>query len=103
MAKPKGKQKSQNQQPPESQNPGKDFVAEESDLERFSAFQYLAVNVGFWIFCIVNYYVAKWFMGEGTGLVFFFSVLSVGFTVACVISYLHDRFYEDDLPTTESP
>ncbi|MCA9439819.1 MAG: hypothetical protein KC964_03365 [Candidatus Omnitrophica bacterium] len=102
MAKGKGKQKSENQTPPsEEKNPV--LIPEESDPERFSAFQYMAVNVAFWIFCMVNYYVAKWFMGEGTGLVFFFSVISVGFTAACIISYLHDRFYEDDLPTSESP
>ncbi len=103
MAKGKGKQKSENPSTPDTKERTQAAIAVESDLERFSAFQYLAVNVAFWIFCIVNYFVAKWFMGEGTGLVFFFSVLSVGFTVACIISYLHDRFYEDDLPNPESP
>ena len=103
MAKGKGKQKSEKQTAPEPKESQPVVIAEENDLERFSAFQYLAVNVAFWIFCVVNYFVAKWFMGEGTGLVFFFSVLSVGFTAACIISYLHDRFYEDDLPDPESP
>ena len=103
MAKGKGKQKSENQTVSEPKENNQTVVVQESDQERFSAFQYLAVNIAFWIFCIVNYFVAKWFMGEGTGLVFFFGVLSVGFTAACIISYLHDRFYEDDLPNPESP
>ncbi len=103
MAKGKGKQKFENQTPVETVETGSVAFPEESDQERFSAFQYLVVNVAFWIFCVVNYFVAKWMMGEGTGLVFFFSVLSIGFTAACVISYLHDRFYEDDLPSPESP
>jgi len=103
MAKGKGKQKFDKPAVNDSPERKPTIRIEETDLERFSAFQYMAVNVGFWIFCIVNYFVAKWFMGEGTGLVFFFSVLSIGFTAACVISYLHDRFYEDDLPNQESP
>lgn len=103
MAKGKGKQKIESPGSPEPVVSESVSLPEESDLERFSAFQYLVVNVAFWIFCIVNYFVAKWFMGEGTGLVFFFSVMCIGFTAACMISYLHDRFYEDDLPNPESP
>lgn len=75
----------------------------EPDPERFSALEYLVVNAAFWLFCLVNLLVAKWFMGEATGLFFFFGVMAFGFTVACVLSYLHDRFYEDDLPGQESP
>lgn len=75
----------------------------EADPERFTALEYLVVNAAFWLFCLVNLLVAKWFMGEATGLFFFFGVMALGFTVACVLSYLHDRFYEDDLPGQESP
>jgi hypothetical protein len=78
-------------------------VVLESDPERFSALEYLIVNAAFWLFCLVNLLVAKWFMGETTGLFFFFGVMALGFTVACVLSYLHDRFYEDDVPDSESP
>jgi hypothetical protein len=78
-------------------------LSEESDPERFSALEYLVVNAVFWIFCVINLLVAKWFMGEATGLFFFFGIMATGFTAACIISYLHDRFYEDDLPGTESP
>ena len=103
MAKGKGKQKNSGESPPPVVEERSIKAPLEADRERFSAFQYLVVNLAFWIFCIVNYWVAKWFMGEGTGLVFFFSVICVGFTAACMISYLHDRFYEDDLPNPESP
>lgn len=75
----------------------------EADPERFGAFEYLAVNMILWVFCVINFYVAKVFMGETTGLYFFFGVIALGFTAACLISYLHDRFYEDDLPEIESP
>jgi len=75
----------------------------EPDPERFTALEYLVVNAAFWLFCLVNLLVAKWFMGEATGLYFFFGVMALGFSVACLLSYLHDRFYEDDLPGQESP
>lgn len=78
-------------------------VAPEADPERFGALEYFLVNAVFWLFCVVNFFVAKWFMGESTGLHFFFGVMAMGFSVACLISYLHDRFYEDDRPEPESP
>ena len=78
-------------------------LVEESDPERFTALEYLVVNGVFWVFCVVNLVVAQWFLGEATGLYFFFGIMATGFTVACLLSYLHDRFYEDDLPETESP
>ncbi len=75
----------------------------EPDPERLSALEYLVVNAVFWLFCVINLLVARWFMGEATGLYFFFGVMALGFTFACLLSYLHDRFYEDDLPESESP
>ncbi|MCG3196370.1 MAG: hypothetical protein GHCLOJNM_00843 [bacterium] len=75
----------------------------EADPERFSALEYLVVNAVFWLFCLVNLWVVQWFMGESTGLFFFFGIMAVGFSAACLLSYLHDRFYEDDLPESESP
>lgn len=103
MAKGKGKQKPKAQEPATKEPDAALTPMEEADPERFTAFEYLVVNALFWVFCLVNLLVAKWFMGETTGLFFFFGVMALGFTAACVISYLHDRFYRDDLPETESP
>jgi len=102
MAKGKSKQKTKTQESVAELEPVS-APPEEPDPERFTAFEYLVVNALFWLFCLVNLLVAKWYMGEMTGLFFFFGVMALGFTAACVISYLHDRFYKDDMSETESP
>lgn len=103
MARGKGKPLSKTAKETQTIVVDEPYRMEESDPERFSAFAYLVVNAGFWIFCLINLFVAQWFMGEATGLYFFFGVMAVGFTAACLLSYLHDRFFEDDRPEIESP
>ena len=102
MAKGKSKQKSKNLESAPDQVAAPPRI-EEADPERFSALEYLFVNALFWVFCLVNLLVAKWYMGETTGLFFFFGVMALGFTAVSVLSYLHDRFYRDDLGEVESP
>ena len=99
----KSKNNSKNQEPEVKPEPVTPQRIEEADPERFTAFEYLVANAIFWVFCLLNLLVAKWYMGESTGLFFFFGVMAIGFTAACVLSYLHDRFYRDDSPEVESP
>ena len=101
----KGKSKNRKTRQPEVEAKPKEPAAPivEADPERFGALEYLAVNMILWVFCVINFYVASYFMGETTGLYFFFGVMALGFTAACLISYLHDRFYVDDLAEKESP
>lgn len=102
MAKGKNKQKSKNLEPALEPIPASPRI-EEADPERFSALEYLFVNALFWVFCLVNLLVAKWYMGEMTGLFFFFGVMALGFTTVSVIAYLHDRLYRDDRGEIDSP
>lgn len=61
-----------------------------SDRQRFTAWDYLFVNLFFWVFCWVQRHVAEYLNGDDMGLDFFFYTMAAGFTVVSVVAFIHD-------------
>lgn len=68
---------------------------------RFQPWNYLIINVFFWLFCFVQRHLAAWWIGEDVGLNFFFFTIACAFTLVSVFTFVHDLFYpepaEEDL------
>jgi hypothetical protein len=59
--------------------------------ERFPFSGYVIINLIFWAYCLIQFLVVKWLIGDITGLIFFFVVLAVGFTLISIYDALYDR------------
>ena len=53
---------------------------------------YVIINLIFWAYCLIQFFVVKWLIRDMTGLIFFFVVLAVGFTVVSIYDGLYERF-----------
>jgi len=73
--------------------------------KRFSFKDFIVVNGIFWVYCIIQIILIKIFVGELTGMVFFFGVLAIGFTLMYFINFFFDLFYkgEDEELIFEEP
>lgn len=60
--------------------------------QRFTFKGYVIINLIFWAYCLIQFFVVKWLIGDMTGLIFFFVVLAVGFTVVSIYDCLYERF-----------
>lgn len=69
--------------------------------QRFSFTGYVIINLIFWAYCLIQFLVVKWLIGDMTGLIFFFVVLAVGFTLVSIYDGLYDRLSRPE--ETEKP
>lgn len=58
--------------------------------QRFTGWDYLFVNLFFWVFCWLQRTVAEYLNGDDMGLSFFFYTMAGGFTVVSIVAYVHD-------------
>ena len=77
----------------------------QKEEKRFSFKDFIVVNGIFWVYCIIQIILIKIFVGELTGMVFFFGVLAIGFTLMYFINFFFDLFYkgEDEELIFEEP
>ncbi len=69
---------------------------------RFSPWEYLIVNVFFWLFCFVQRHLAAWWIGEDVGLDFFFYTIASAFTLVSIFTFVHDLFYPEPIENEPS-
>ena len=69
--------------------------------QRFTVKGYVIINLIFWAYCLIQFFVVKWLMDDVTGLIFFFVVLAIGFTVVSIYDGLYERFSRPE--ETEKP
>ncbi len=60
--------------------------------QRFTFKGYVIINLIFWAYCLLQFFVVKWLIRDMTGLIFFFVVLAVGFTLVSIYDGLYERF-----------
>ncbi len=68
---------------------------------RFPFKGYVIINLIFWAYCLIQFLVVKWLIGDITGLIFFFVVLAVGFTLVSIYDGLYERLSRPE--ETEKP
>jgi len=68
----------------------------QKEEKRFSFKDFIVVNGIFWVYCIIQIILIKIFVGELTGMVFFFGVLAIGFTLMYFINFFFDLFYKGE-------
>lgn len=64
--------------------------------DRFPLKGYVIINLIFWAYCLIQFLVVKWLIGDMTGLIFFFVVLAVGFTLVSMYDALYDQLSRPD-------
>ncbi len=69
---------------------------QKENLKRFSFKDFIIVNGIFWVYCAIQLVLIKIFVGELTGMVFFFGVLAIGFTVVYFFNFFFDLFYKGE-------
>jgi len=62
----------------------------------FSFKDFIIVNGIFWLYCIIQIILIKIFVGELTGMVYFFGVLAIGFTLMYFFNFFFDLFYKGE-------
>jgi len=62
---------------------------------------YVIINLIFWAYCLIQFFLVKWLIGDITGLIFFFVILAVGFTLVSIYACLYERFSRPE--ETEAP
>ncbi len=70
--------------------PSDSHQADSADRQRFTVWDYLFVNLFFWVFCWIQRHVAEYLNGDDMGLDFFFYTMAAGFTVVSVVAFIHD-------------
>ncbi len=70
-------------------------VQAEVRLKRFRPWDYLFINIFFWLFCFVQRHLAAWWIGEDVGLDFFFYTIATAFTLVSIFTFIHDLFYPE--------
>ncbi len=58
--------------------------------QRFTIWDYVFVNLFFWVFCWLQRTVAGYLNGDDMGLDFFFYTMAIGFTVVSIVAFVHD-------------
>jgi len=61
-----------------------------TDHPRFTAWDYVFVNLFFWVFCWLQRTVAAYLNKDDMGLSFFFYTMALGFTVVSIVAFIHD-------------
>ena len=61
-----------------------------SGHQRFTFWDYLFVNLFFWVFCWLQRTVAAYLNQDDMGLNFFFYTLAAGFSLVSVVAFIHD-------------
>ncbi|MFH0794266.1 MAG: hypothetical protein V2A74_09580 [bacterium] len=52
---------------------------------------YLVLNLAFWAYLVVQFFVLKHFLRDMEGLIFFFFLLGSGFTLVSIYDLAYDR------------
>ena len=86
------KRKRRTERPSESQEPLPDSQekTDSADHQRFTAWDYVFVNLFFWVFCWLQRTVAAYLNKDDMGLDFFFYTMALGFTVVSIVAFIHD-------------
>ena len=86
------KRKQLAEQPNENQrsSPDTQGKADSVDPQRFTAWDYVFVNLFFWVFCWLQRTVAAYLNKDDMGLDFFFYTMALGFTVVSIVAFIHD-------------
>ena len=58
--------------------------------QRFTIWDYVFVNLFFWVFCWLQRTVAGYLNRDDMGLDFFFYTMAIGFTVVSIVAFVHD-------------
>jgi hypothetical protein len=58
--------------------------------QRFTVWDYLFVNLFFWVFCWLQRTVAEYLNGDDMGLDFFFYTMAAGFSLVSLVAFIHD-------------
>jgi len=72
-----------------------------SGRQRFTFWDYLLVNVFFWVFCWLQRTVAEILNGDDMGLNFFFYTMAAGFTAVSIVAFVHDWLTGEDIGESE--
>ena len=92
MAAQKRKRRTEQNSDTQDLSPQPEEIAQTVRHQRFSAWDYLFVNLFFWVFCWLQCIVAAYLNKDDMGLRFFFYTVAVGFTVVSIVTFIHDLF-----------
>ena len=64
---------------------------------------YVILNLAFWVYLVIQYFVLKHFLRDMEGLIFFFFLLGGGFTLVSIYDLAFDRLMARRRELNEPP